>query len=570
MTYRDTYTQWMEHVKDQVLLSELETITDDDSQIKERFLGNLPFGTAGLRGVIGAGTMRMNIYTVGKATQGLSDYINENGDPKKGMAIAYDSRQFSKEFAREAAQIFAGNGIKVFLFEELTSVPELSFAVRHLNAFGGIVITASHNPKDYNGYKVYASYGGQLDPEASLQVTNYIQEVDVFQGIKKMDFDQAVSAGMIQMIGEEIDQAYYQKMIALCGTVPGGESDLEVVYTPLHGTGLRTVQNVFAASGIKNLHIVAEQSTPDGRFPTVSSPNPEDPSAMKMAIALAKKVGAGLAIGTDPDADRLGAAIKGDDGEYVMLSGNQIACILIYYLLEKQKAELRPDDYIIKSFVSTKMADAIAEHYGIDSYTVSTGFRFISELITEKEKNYSRFIFGFEESHGYLAGDFTRDKDGAMAALLMAHAAIYYAQQGKSLFQVLQGLYAQYGFYTESVKSIVFEGVDGMDTMNGIMDSLRKQQIQSIGGLNVLNTEDYLSGIRMSADGKQSAISLPKTNAMMFLLEHNAWICIRPSGTEPKIKIYFAVCEPDLPSAQKQVTALEKAFVGRINDISQK
>ncbi|NLT97599.1 MAG: phospho-sugar mutase, partial [Christensenellaceae bacterium] len=372
MTYLETYARWLDAVKDPALLEELNAIKGDDAQIKERFFADLPFGTAGLRGIIGAGVARMNRYVVGRATQGLANYLKRGGKTDLKMAIAYDSRRFSREFAREAACVLAGNGIKVYLFSQITSVPELSFAVGHLKTDGGIVITASHNPRDYNGYKVYASYGGQLGPEESFKVTECIQELDPFTDVKRADYETAVSSGLIEEVGEEVDRAYYRHILELCGT--DSAEDFAVVYTPLHGSGLRTAQNVFPAAGFKRFYVVEAQKQPDGDFPTVNMPNPEDPTAMQMAIDMAKSVGAEIAIGTDPDADRMGAAIRREDGSFTMLTGNQIGCILTDYLLEKRRSAglLKPTDYVIRSFVSTDMAEAIAKRYGVTCHTVLT------------------------------------------------------------------------------------------------------------------------------------------------------------------------------------------------------
>ncbi len=560
MTYQETYLHWRESVQEKNLLSELESIKEDDDQIKERFISDLPFGTAGLRGIIGAGITRMNRYVVGRATQGLADYLLADGKAATCMVIAYDSRQFSVEFAKEAACVFAGNGIKACIFKQLTSVPELSFAVRHLKADGGIVITASHNPRQYNGYKVYAAYGGQLGPVESLDVMACIQKLDPFKDVKRIGYQEGVAKGLILEIGEEIDRLYYERMVALCGAESA--EDLKVVYTPLHGTGLRTVEHVFPAAGIKNLFIVEEQRMPDGRFPTVNSPNPEDPGAMEMAIALASRLEAELAIGTDPDADRMGAAVRRPDGTYTMLTGNQIGCLLINYMLEKRRASgmLRSSDYIIKSFVSTDMADAIARHYGVHSYTVLTGFRFISELITEYEQVDADFIFGFEESSGFLAGTFARDKDGVLAALLLCKAAQHYRSRGHSLLEVLETLYETHGYYLEDVKNLAFAGFDGMDKMKEIMTRLREKPVAAIGDLAVKYTEDYLSRTRTDADGLVSDIEMPAANAVKLILEKAAWICIRPSGTEPKIKIYYAVCEPTREAAESQLKNIAAGF----------
>lgn len=560
MDYREAYLHWKASVKEKSLQSEMELISADDAQIRERFTGDLPFGTAGLRGVIGAGTYRMNRYVVGRATQGLADYLLSDGRPEKCVVIAYDSRQYSREFAVETACVFAANGIKACIFKELTSVPELSFAVRHLKANGGVVITASHNPREYNGYKVYAAYGGQLSPEESRAVMNRIQKLDPFKDVKRIDYRAGLVKGLIQEVGEEIDRAYYERLVGLCDTEKA--EDLRVVYTPLHGTGMRTVKNVFEAAGIGNVAYVEEQVMPDGLFPTVSSPNPEDPDAMKMAIELAGKTGADIAIGTDPDADRMGAALRKSDGTYMMLTGNQIGCLLINYLLERRKlsGDLKPSDYIIKSFVSTDMADAIARYYGVTSYTVMTGFRFISELITQNESANARFVFGFEESYGFLAGTFALDKDGVMAALLLCKAAQYYKKQNLSLTEVLEKLYQTHGYYLEGVKNIAFKGLDGMDKMKEIMTGLRSKSIELVGGLTVQYKEDYLARKRTGANGSVSNMELPASDAVKLILENSSWICIRPSGTEPKIKIYYAVREATREAAHALLKEIAAAF----------
>jgi len=557
MTYLETYAQWLDAVKDPALLEELNAIKGDDAQIKERFFADLPFGTAGLRGIIGAGVARMNRYVVGRATQGLANYLKRGGRTDIKMVIAYDSRRFSREFAREAACVLAGNSIKAYLFSQITSVPELSFAVGYLKTDGGIVITASHNPRDYNGYKVYASYGGQLGPEESLKVMECIRELDPFADVKRADYEASVTNGLIEEVGEEVDRAYYRHILELCGT--DSAEDFAVVYTPLHGSGLRTAQNVFPAAGFKRFYVVEAQKLPDGDFPTVNTPNPEDPTAMQMAIDMAKSVGAEIAIGTDPDADRMGAAIRREDGSFTMLTGNQIGCILTDYLLEKRRSAgtLKPTDYVIRSFVSTEMAEAIAKSYGIACYTVLTGFRFISEIIAENEDTEKEFVFGFEESYGFLAGTFARDKDGVLAGLLLCKAAQHYRGQGKSLLDVLDGLYQKYGYYRESVKNMTFAGLDGMEKMRQLMARLREQPIREAGGFAVTCVEDYQSRKSTFADGRVADIALPATDALKLYFEGDSWVCIRPSGTEPKIKIYFAVRGNTAEEAAQRIERLQ-------------
>lgn len=560
MSYQKTYLHWLNNVAEGDLLKELLSIKDNEKQIQERFFENLVFGTAGLRGILGAGTARMNRYVVGRATQGFANFLISSGKSPLSMVIAYDSRCYSREFAVEAACVFAGNGIGAKIFQQLTSVPELSFAVRQLQADGGIVITASHNPPEYNGYKAYDAYGGQLGPEESLAVMSHIERLDPFADVQRIKYEDGIARGLIVELGEEIDQAYYQRIIELSGQKQVG--DLKVVYTPIHGVGLRTVENIFPAAGITNYFIVEEQKKPDGLFPTVQSPNPENPEAMKMAIKLALRVGADLAIGTDPDADRMGAAARAADGSYVMLTGNQMGCLLSDYLLDLRRAQgkLRDSDYIIKSFVSTNMADAVARYYGIRSYTVLTGFRFIAQCIHQQEQKGVEFVFGFEESFGFLAGSFARDKDGALAALLLCKAAQHHKNRGKNLLEALEELYQTHGYYLEKVQNIAFSGLDGMAKMKDVMIRLRLNPPRLVGGFTVQAIEDYLPRLRTDAAGQTSALELPATNALKLIFADDAWICIRPSGTEPKIKTYYAVRDATRKGAEEKLQRLETGF----------
>jgi phosphoglucomutase len=560
MSYQETYLQWLNHVKEKDLLDELIAIRDQKDQIQERFHGDLSFGTAGLRGILGAGISRMNRYVVGRATQGFAHFLLSCGKSPFGMVIAYDSRRYSREFAMEAACVFAANGIQANIFQQITSVPELSFAVRNLHAEGGIVITASHNPPQYNGYKAYDAFGGQLGPIESLAVMSFIEKLDPFADVKRIDYREGIAQGLIREIGDEVDQAYYRSIIDLCGVKPA--DNLKVVYTPIHGAGLRTVENIFPAAGSSNFFVVEKQKEPDGFFPTVKSPNPEDPEAMKMAIELAGHLGADLAIGTDPDADRMGAAVRNADGEYVMLTGNQVGCLLADYLLASRRTSGRlcSTDYLIKSFVSTSMADALARHYGIQCYTVLTGFRFIAECIRNREQTGAEFVFGFEESFGFLAGSFVRDKDGAMAALLLCKAAQHYKNRGQNLLEALETLYQTHGYYLESVKNIAFAGLDGMEKMLEVMTRLRKHPIRFVDGLPVLSIEDYLSRLRTDESGQTTGIELPATNALKLILEDSAWICIRPSGTEPKMKIYYAARAATRKDAGEKLQRLQNGF----------
>lgn len=565
MEYKERYNEWKKLTLDAEIAAELLNIENDEAEIKSRFSSELCFGTAGLRGKLGAGTNRMNVYTVGRASQGLAEYVLRNGGQEKGMVIACDTRRSSALFAKTTALVFAANGIKTRLFGEATSVPELSFAVRHYGAFGGVVITASHNPKDYNGYKVYAPWGGQLLADSSENVMCCIEGVCGTAEVKTMGMDEATASGLLTIIGEEIDSEYYQRLAGMAkrpDLIKKHGKGIHLVYTPLFGTGLRTFEGVMRSFSYEHT-LVKEQCMPDPDFPGLKAPNPEDETAMEKAVKLAGDIGADMAFGTDPDADRLGVAVRNEQGEFIMLSGNQIGCLIADYLIRQRKrsGELSASDYIVKSFVSTAMADKIAQKLGAECITVPTGFKYIADVINTRKEG--TFIFGFEESGGFLAGDFVMDKDGVMALLLMLEVACECKEAGETLYQRLRSLYESYGWHKEKVISAVMEGDGGMERKAAIMKRLRETPPGTLGGQSVTGFTDYQSGTYKDGEGTRQ-IDFPRENALKLSME-NGWVSVRPSGTEPKIKLYVAAYGDTKESAETFFAALEKdaaALVG--------
>jgi phosphoglucomutase len=562
-TALDTYRLWLGDPQiDESTKAELRSISEDAKEIEDRFYKDLEFGTGGLRGVIGAGTNRINIYTVGKVTQGLAQYINaEAVEDARSVVIAYDSRHKSPEFALEAALVLAGNGIKAYVFESLRPTPELSFAVRELKASAGIVITASHNPPEYNGYKVYGADGGQLVPQYAERVIEQIRGVKDFGKIRKLTRSQAEAKGLLQWIGEDIDRRYIEAVASVsrnADIVRQNAEDLKIVYTPLHGAGNLPVRGVLKEIGFQAVHIVDEQERPDPQFTTVASPNPEEREAFALAILLGQKVNADILIGTDPDCDRMGAVVKDANGEYFVLTGNQSGAIMVHYLLSsmKERNELPDNGVVIKTIVTSEMGAKIAEHYGIPTLNTLTGFKYIGEKMTEFEHTgqYS-FIFGYEESYGYLAGTHCRDKDAVAASMLICEAAAYYKAQGKTLYDVLQELYLTYGYYSERLVSRTLKGKTGLQQIQAIMADWRTAPPENINGIKVDQVLDYARGI----DG------LPLEDVLKFVLEDGSWFCIRPSGTEPKIKIYFAVCKSDAGASEQALDGLIEAVLQRLD-----
>lgn len=542
MSYNELYNLWLQNVKDDNILSELKNICNDDSEIYERFYKDLEFGTAGLRGIIGAGTNRMNIYTVIRTTQGLADYLNENYK-EASVAIAYDSRNKSDLFAKESACVLAANGIKAYITKELQPTPVLSFAVRDLDCKSGIMITASHNPAKYNGYKCYGDDGCQMTEHAANNVYNKIQKVDIFSGVKTLTFEEGIKIGKIVYIEDDLYNRYLENVMAqsinkdVCK-----ESELKVVYTPLNGAGNKLVRKVLSNIGVKNVQVVKEQEYPDGNFPTCTYPNPEFKEALSLALDLAKNVNADLVLATDPDSDRVGIAVK-ESNSYRLLSGNEVGIILLNYILSNRKSlgTLPNNPVAVKTIVSSKMIDVIAKAYKCELRDVLTGFKYIGEQILnlEKDGEENRFIFGFEESYGYLVGTYVRDKDAVVASMLICEMAEYYRKQGKTLSDVINELYNEYGFYQNTTLSYNFEGFAGMEKMQKIMDSLRNEHLTNIASMKVEKINDYKESISIDKrTGNIDKIDLPKSNVISYELEGGSGAIIRPSGTEPKIKIY--------------------------------
>ena len=574
MDYRENYKLWLEEKSlDPKLRAELEAIADDPREQEERFYTELEFGTAGLRGIIGAGTNRMNIYVVRRATQGLADYLKTfPGGPERGVAIAYDSRHMSDVFAKETALVLAKNGIKAYLYSKLHSVPQLSFTVLHLNCMAGVVITASHNPPEYNGYKVYWQHGGQAGPEQAAEILGYIRKADYFK-VKPMEEGAALESGLLNMIGEEVDEAYYTDTMSLCLNPELTEwsgADTRIVYTPLHGSGNVPVREILRRIGIKNISVVKEQEEPDGSFPTVKAPNPEDPNAFTLAFDLANKTGANLILATDPDSDRLGAAVRRRDGRFQVLTGNQIGSRLIHYILStrNEQGTLPGNGLVVRSIVSTRMADAICAYYGVELREVLTGFRFISEQIAESlETKEHTFLFGFEESYGFLSGCFSRDKDAICAAMLLAEAATVYELQGRNLYDVLQEMYAKYGFYGEAVKSYTLKGKEGLEKIAGAIRALRADKIAQFGGVRVVKSEDIQTGTITYPDGREEKCPLPKSNVLRYFTEGDGWLCVRPSGTEPKLKLYIGAKGSSEAELKAELSRLMTAADGMISEL---
>lgn len=539
------YNEWLEKADaDPDLKVELENIKGNDDEILDRFYRSLEFGTAGLRGVIGAGTNRMNVYTVGRATQGLADYLNDNYD-SPSVAIGYDSRIKSDYFSRESAEILAANGIKVYIYDELEPTPCLSYAVRKLKASGGIIITASHNPAKYNGYKCYNSKGYQMTDDEAAQTYEYIKKVDYFTGIKKVDFDSALSDGKIEYIGEKLIESFLDEVQKQCLNPDiVRKADLKVIYTPLNGTGNKPVRKILDRIGVKNVYVVPEQEKPDGNFPTCPFPNPEIKQVFELGLEMNKEIGADILLATDPDCDRVGIAVPDDSGKLVLMSGNEVGAMLLNYILsqKKEKGLLSDNSIAVKSFVSTDLAEVIAKKYNCKFKNLLTGFKYIGELVTnlEAEGRASDFVMGFEESYGYLAGTHARDKDAVVASMLICEMAAYYKTKNMNLVDVMESLYEEFGFYANVVESYTFEGASGMEKMASIMDGLRANAPSKIAGYDVVSVSDYEASKTVFANGRaDEKIELPKSNVLAYGLTDGNKLIVRPSGTEPKIKAYI-------------------------------
>ncbi len=548
------YTRWLrETADDAALQQELLSVQGKDEEILDRFYRSLEFGTAGLRGVIGAGTNRMNIYTVGQATQGLANYLNEAFEAPS-VAIAYDSRICSDVFSRRAAEVLAGNGVHVYIYPELVPTPMLSFAVRALHCSSGIIITASHNPAKYNGYKCYDPNGYQMTDEAAARTYAYIQKTDMFRDVKRMDFDEGLASGVIEYIGADVCEAFYQRVLTQ-QINPGvcEKAKLRLVYTPLNGTGNKPVREILRRIGQADVAVVPEQENPDGNFPTCPFPNPEIREAFGCALALAEKQGADLLLATDPDCDRVGIAVL-DDGAYKLMTGNEVGVLLTEYILSCRKAQgtLPEKPIVIKSFVTTELVTRVAEKYGGETRSLLTGFKYIGELITQLEDagEADRFVVGMEESYGYLAGTHARDKDAVVASMLITEMAAYYKSQGRTLIGVMRDLYAEHGMYRNTLLNFGFEGASGMETMQKLMEDLRADAPREIAGLPVQKVSDYSARVTLDvASGETTPIDLPRSNVLRYALPGGSGVIVRPSGTEPKIKIYITAVAQDAAAA---------------------
>ncbi|MBS5674140.1 MAG: phospho-sugar mutase [Lachnospiraceae bacterium] len=573
MGYKEMYQSWLDNPYfDEDTKAELKSIAGDDKEIEDRFYTELEFGTAGLRGVIGAGMNRMNIYTVRKATQGLANYIKKVGKEAQGVAIAFDSRRMSPEFADEAALCLAANGIKAYVFESLRPTPELSYAVRKLGCTAGINITASHNPPEYNGYKVYWEDGAQITPPHDKGIMDEVKAVTDFATVKTMGKEEAKKAGLYEVIGAAIDDAYIaelKKLVVHQDAIDQVKDTLKIVYTPLHGTGNIPVRRVLKELGFQNVYVVPEQEKPDGEFPTVSYPNPEAEEAFVLGLAMAKKLDADLVLATDPDADRLGVYVKDSKtGEYHSLTGNMSGCLIGDYVIgqRKEREGLPKDGAFIKSIVSTNMADAIAKYYGIQLVEVLTGFKFIGQKMLEFEtKGTGTYLFGMEESYGCLTGTYARDKDAVVASMTLCEAAAYYKTQGKTLWDAMIDMYEKYGYYKDDVKAITLKGIEGLEKIQTILETLRADAPKEIGGYKVLKVRDYKKDtITDLADGKVTSTGLPASNVLYYELEDDAWVCVRPSGTEPKVKFYYGIKGTSLEEADAKSESLGKEVLAMI------
>lgn len=571
MKYIEKYNKWLEsQLIDDKTKYELKKI-NDKKELEDRFYKELEFGTGGLRGIIGAGANRMNIYTVKKATQGLADFLlNKYEEEEISVSIAYDSRIMSKEFSKEAALTLCANGIKVNLFDSLRPTPVLSYAVRYFNSKAGIVITASHNPKEYNGYKVYGEDGGQVTDDTAKEITSFIEKVDDFSKIKTMEMKIAKEAGYLKIIGEEIDRSYIENVKSLVireELVKESAKELKIIYTPIHGSGNIPVRRVLKELGYEKVYVVKEQEMPNGEFPTAHYPNPEEPDVFNLALKMANEIKPDIIFGTDPDCDRIGAAVKDDTGKYKVLSGNMMGMLLSHYILSslKEKDKLSKDGAIIKTIVTTEMTAKIAKKYGVEIIDVLTGFKYIGEKIKEfEEKGDKTYLFGFEESYGYLAGTFVRDKDAVIASMLICEMALYYKKKGLNLYKALMNLYEEYGYYKEELVSIKLEGKEGVEKISRVLEHLRHSMKLDVNNIKISKKLDYNISVEKDLMNlTEKEINLPKSNVLKFILEDGSSFVVRPSGTEPKMKVYLSIVGNSIDDANEKM----KNFKNNVMDI---
>ena len=576
MDYKEIYNQWLENPYfDEATKEELKAIKDDENEIKERFYMDLEFGTAGLRGIIGAGTNRMNIYVVRRATQGLANYIAKVDKKSQGVAIAYDSRHMSPEFAQEAALCLAANGIKAYIFETLRPTPELSFAVRHLGCVAGINVTASHNPPEYNGYKVYWEDGAQITPPHDTGIMGEVKAISDWNTVKTTDKEEAVKAGLFEVIGQAVDDAYMaelKKQIIHMDAIQAEGKNLKIVYTPLHGTGNIPARRILKELGFENVYVVPEQELPNGDFPTVSYPNPEAAEAFELGLKLAREVDADIVLATDPDADRLGVRVKDKNGEYHDLTGNMSGCLLANYELSQRKAvngSLPEDGALVKTIVTTNLADAIAKGYNVNLIEVLTGFKYIGQQILGFENSgKGTYLFGFEESYGCLIGTYARDKDAIVATMALCEAAAYYKTQGKTLWDAMIDMYEEFGYYKDAIQAVTMKGIEGLQKIQEIMTTLRQNPPAEFAGHKVTAVRDYkLDEITDLATGEKKPTGLPNSNVLYYELTDDAWVCVRPSGTEPKVKFYYGVKGTSLADADEKSDAMGKAVLEMVDSM---
>ncbi len=575
MNWKTQLDKWLTFdALDAELKEELLIMKENEKQAEDAFYKNLEFGTGGMRGELGAGTNRLNVYMVRKATEGLACYIEESGEEakKKGVVVAYDSRHKSPEFALEVAKVLGQHGIKTYIFDELRPTPELSYAVRYLNAFAGIVITASHNPPEYNGYKVYGEDGGQLPPAAADKIISHMNRVENELSISVKEEQELLAEGLLTYIGAEVDAAYTEalKTIQLNRKlVEEAGNELKIVFTPLHGSGNKPVREGLKAFGFTNVTVVKEQELPDPDFSTVQSPNPEEHAAFELAIGYGKEIDADLLMATDPDADRLGVAVKDSSGEYVVLTGNQLGALMLHYLLiqKKEQGVLPENGAVVKTIVTSEIGRAIASSFGLKTIDTLTGFKFIGEKINEFERSGDyQFQFGYEESYGYLIGDFVRDKDAVQSAVFAAEVAAYYKTQGKSLYDGLLEIFSKYGYYKESLRSITLKGKDGAEQIQKLVDAFRVNPVSELGEIAVTCIEDYQSGERVHVkEDKTESMPFPVSNVLKYHFEDGTWFTIRPSGTEPKAKFYFGVKKESLSQSEKHLRKIEQLVMERVN-----
>ncbi|WP_129727581.1 phospho-sugar mutase [Ectobacillus funiculus] len=576
MDWKQIYERWVKFPQlDQEIKQTLETVSQNEEELEDCFYKNLEFGTGGMRGEIGPGTNRMNIYTVRKASEGLARFIESYGETakKRGVAIAYDSRHKSPLFAMEAAKTLASHGIQTYVFEELRPTPELSFAVREFNAFSGIVITASHNPPEYNGYKVYGEDGGQLPPKEADMVVERVNEVENELEIAVETEAVLKAKGLIVMIDETMDEKYVEQLKTISVNpelVEEMGDKLKIVFSPLHGTANKPVRKALAALGYTNVTVVKEQELPDANFSTVKSPNPEEHEAFELAIQYGKEIDADVLVATDPDADRLGVAVKNTEGEYIVLTGNQTGALMLEYLLsqKKEKGVLPENGIVLKTIVTSEIGREIAKAYGLDTVDTLTGFKFIGERIKEYETTGEYiFQFGYEESYGYLIGDFVRDKDAVQATIFAIEVAAYYKKRGMTLYEGLLEVFAKYGFYREGLKSLTLKGKDGAEQIANLLTSFRAETPTEFAGLKVITAEDYKTSVKTNiTDGSTEDIHLPKSNVLKYYLEDGSWICLRPSGTEPKVKFYFGVKGISVEDSEAKLNKISTAFMEKVNN----